>query len=729
MLQVLDGVVVVEDPQLEGKFGAAERTGTAAVSVYGDRAGPAPAPSGAGTRPVPPGPHGPRDRRDAGPLVTPPVPPPLPTPDSRTEPCGHPEADPTMGKYAIVGLACLFPGAGTPDDYWRNLIEGVDSRTDGDDRVFGHAPEARETDPEDRHRIYCTRGGFLDEYDERAAGLDPKNYRLPADYLAGLDRSFHWALRVAGDALADAGRPPTADGRQGRRTGVVFGNYPFPPPASGRFAGELWDSAVADGLAEAGLPVPDGLITPGAPGPSGAVTAHNLWAGGMPARVVAAALGLEGPRFTLDAACSSALYALKLACAHLETGRADLMLAGGVCAPDPTVIHLSFSDLRAYPQDGFSQPFDARSRGIVTGQGAAMIAVKRLADAQRDGDRIHAVIDALALTNDGPGKHLLAPERGRPARRVRTRLPGSRVDPSAIQYLECHATGTPLGDSTELGGAEAFFGRGPLLGSVKANIGHLLTVAGMSSLLKVVLSLSHGVIPPTIGVEQPLPGTDRGPAGPRGRALAGPRPAARPAARESPPSASAVRTPTSSSPRRRHRRHRRRREHRPHRPPRPHRKHPPPPPSRPRSPCRHGRALRVLRRPGRVRTRRLRRPRRRTPPARAALARLRDLEGGPLDRAGLGGHAAPQAAYIEDFEVDTTSYRIPPTDLAHFNQQQLLLIRVAEEALHDAGFERKRPARQGRFRRHGGSASSSAWRWNPARTARLALRAGAQLTE
>ena len=132
----------------------------------------------------------------------------------------------------------------------------------------------------------------------------------------------------------------------------------------------------------------------------------------MPARVVAAALGLGGPRYTLDAACSSALYALKLACDHLETGQADLVLAGGVCAPDPTLIHLSFSDLRAYPQDGFSQPFDARSRGILTGQGAGMIAVKRLADAVRDGDRIHAVVDALGLTNDGAGRHSCADEAG-----------------------------------------------------------------------------------------------------------------------------------------------------------------------------------------------------------------------------------------------------------------------------------------------------------------------------
>ncbi|MEV4681897.1 beta-ketoacyl synthase N-terminal-like domain-containing protein [Streptomyces kurssanovii] len=584
-----------------------------------------------------------------------------------------------MGKYAIVGLACLFPGAGTPDDYWRNLIGGVDSRTDGNDRIFGHSPQARETDPEDRHRIYCTRGGFLGEYDESTA-FEPNGYLLPSDYLAGLDRSFHWALRVAGDALADAGHPPTAGGPSRRRTGVVFGNYPFPTPASGRFTGDLWDSAVAHGLADAALRVPPDAVAGPGPGSHPTAAAHNLWAGGMPARVVAAALGLEGPRFTLDAACSSALYALKLACAHLETGRADLMLAGGVCAPDPTVIHLSFSDLRAYPPDGFSQPFDERSRGIVTGQGAAMIAVKRLADARRDGDHVHAVIDALALTNDGPGRHMLVPNVTGQLAAYELAYGEAGVDPSAVQYLECHATGTPIGDGTELGGVEDFFGRGPLLGSVKANVGHLLTVAGMSSLLKVVLSLSHGVIPPTIGVDRPLPGTvaDRvvREAVPWPEPAAGsPRRAGVSAFGFGGTNAHVVLSAPDGTP----------------------------------AEAEAG--------PGAE-------PGAEVPPLAVigmgahfgSFTTLDDFEragyeghdavrdlpeqrwrgfetvpGGPLDQAGLAGPAAPRGAYIEDFEVDTTSYRIPPKDLDHFNQQQLLMMRVAEEALRDAGYERPRP--------------------------------------
>ncbi|MEV0781522.1 beta-ketoacyl synthase N-terminal-like domain-containing protein [Streptomyces sp. NPDC050423] len=631
-----------------------------------------------------------------------------------------------MGKYAIVGLACLFPGAGTPDDYWRNLIGGVDSRTDGGSRIFGHSPQARETDPEDRHRIYCLRGGFLDEHDASSASAgspsaetggpsagtagsggpgvlrEPNGYLLPPDYLAGLDRSFHWALGVARDALADAGQSPVAaDGRSGRRTGVVFGNYPFPTPASGRLVGELWDTAVAEGLVDAGFPDGAGTAPPaggdsaagqGDGSADGTAAAHNLWAGGMPAQVVAAALGLEGPRLTLDAACSSALYALKLACLHLETGRADVMLAGGVCAPDPTVVHLSFSDLRAYPQDGFSQPFDARSRGIVTGQGAAMIAVKRLADAERDGDRVYAVIDAVALTNDGPGKHMLAPNAAGQQAAYELAYREAGVDPSAIQYLECHATGTPLGDSTELGSVEEFFGRGPLLGSVKANLGHLLTVAGMSSLIKVVLSLAHGTIPPTIGVEEPLPGTVAD------RVVRELRPWPEPAAgnpRRAGVSAfgfggtnahvvlsapdgtdgaddSAKAQPPADTP-------------------------PPtdPPPTDPPALAVIGMGahfgsfttLDAFERAGYEGLDAVRE---------LPEQRWRGFEtvtGGPLDRAGLAKDGVPRAAYIEEFEVDATSYRIPPKELDHFNQQHLLMMRVAEEALLDAGYARPRPGR------------------------------------
>ncbi|PBC79259.1 PfaB family protein [Streptomyces sp. TLI_235] len=398
-----------------------------------------------------------------------------------------------MSTYAIVGLSCLFPGADTPDRFWQNLVTGTDSRGEGGPEVFGPPADPRDLDPQ--HRITCTRGGFV-----RGFAFDPTGYRIAAERLAGLDRVFHWSLHTAREALRTGGhldRPELL-----ARTGLVLGNYSFPTPGSAELSLPLVDQAVRTGLRRAGLDLPPSAAAPLRDPADARVS-------GAPARIVGAALGLGGPRYALDAACSSALYALKLACDHLATGQADLVLAGGVCAPDPTLIHLCFSDLHAYPEDGFSQPFDARSAGILTGQGAGMVAVRRLADALRDGDRIHAVIDGIGLTNDGGGRHLLVPDEAGQHRAYELAYRAAGVSPAEVDYLECHATGTPIGDTTEAASVAGFFGaRGelPLLGSVKGNIGHLLTVAGLSSLLKVVLAMEHGQLPPTIGVTEPVPG-------------------------------------------------------------------------------------------------------------------------------------------------------------------------------------------------------------------------------
>lgn len=561
-----------------------------------------------------------------------------------------------MAKFAIVGMSCLFPGASSPDDYWTNLVEGVDSRTDGTPEIFG-AAGAPAPEPAGEHRIYCTRGGFV-----RGFTFDPDGYRLPADYLRRLDRVFHWSLHVAREALTDAASGTTA----GSRVGVVLGNYPFPTAGSTRSAGRPWWRAAATGLDSAGFADAPGPASEEPPGADALAEAHDNWPGGMPARVVGAALGLNGPALALDAACSSALYAVKLACDHLAAGRADLMLAGGVCAPDPMLIHLSFADLHAYPEDGFSQPFHARSGGILTGQGAGMVAVKRLDDALRDGDRVYAVIDAIALTNDGAGRHLLVPNvRGQLDAYARAYAEAG-ITPADVQYLECHATGTPLGDSTELAGIRQFFGEHgglPYFGSVKANIGHLLTVAGLSSMIKVILALRHGTIPPTIGVDEPLDGDAT--AGRLVRAAMpwpatdGPRRAAVSAfgfggtnahiVLSQPPSGTGAPAAAQSAP------------------------------STPTRLAITGLGGHLGPFAGRDAFER-------------AVHDGRDGFAGLPERrwrgftAGDVGVAAPEGGYLDGFDFDALRYRIPPRDLDHFNQQQLLLLGAADEALRDAGY-------------------------------------------
>ncbi|WP_194915636.1 polyketide synthase [Catenulispora rubra] len=389
---------------------------------------------------------------------------------------------------AIVGIGCLLPGANTPEQFWDNLLAGADLRRPGDISTFGANPANPGGWGDDTHKITSVRGGFVTEPE-----MDHDGLRVDARAVDGLGAVVRWPLYAIRQALADAGI--AEDDPALARTGLVLGNYSFPTEQSGKLCLPFYRHGVSNGLRQAGLPLPEA-------GGSGSwqpnVPVRSLWPSGLPATVVADAFGLGGPRLALDAACSSALYSVSLGRDYLATGAADVVLAGAVCAPDPLLIHLSFSDLHAYPANGVSVPFDAASSGIVTGQGAGVLVLKRLADAVRDGDRIHAVVESIGLGNDGAGAHPLVPNiSGQLA--TYAQAYGSGVDPQSVDYIECHATGTPVGDPIELRGLTEFFGadRVPLLGSVKGNVGHLLTVAGFTSVLKVILAMRHGVIPAT----------------------------------------------------------------------------------------------------------------------------------------------------------------------------------------------------------------------------------------
>ncbi|AXG81637.1 beta-ketoacyl synthase N-terminal-like domain-containing protein [Streptomyces paludis] len=578
-----------------------------------------------------------------------------------------------MSKYAITGLSCLFPGAETPAEFWQNLRSGVDSRREGGEEVFGRTPGPRDMDPQ--HEIYCRRGGFVTGFD-----FDPEGYLLDPDRLSGLDRIFHWSLHVAREALRDsghAGRPDIL-----ARTGLVLGNYSFPTPASARVSVPLVQEAVLEGLRRAGHPALGALAPDGDRIDPALINAEDLRVSGSPATVAAAALGLGGPRYALDAACSSALYALKLACDHLAAGQADLVLAGGVCAPDPTLIHLSFGDLQAYPRDGFSQPFDSRSGGILTGQGAGMLAVRRLADAVRDGDRIHAVVDGIGLTNDGSGRHLLVPQGAGQTGSYELAYERAGVDPATIDYLECHATGTPIGDATEIQSVAEFFGAAgspPLIGSVKGNIGHLLTVAGFSSMLKVILAMDHGHLPPTIGVDRPIRAKD-GRVGEESLVRTGrpwpehdgPRRAAVSAFGFGGTNAHVVLSQPESQ---------RASEPAPAGPA------PTPVPALDIAGLgAHFGAFDSLDAYERA-----------VHGGRDALGplperRWRGLDqtrGGSLEHgAGISPDALPHGAFVDGLGIDPMDLRIPPADLRTYNLQHALAIKVADEALHDAGYSR-----------------------------------------
>lgn len=386
-------------------------------------------------------------------------------------------------KFAIIGISCLFPEAATPDAFWQNLINGVRSTSQATAEQFGVDPSVY-YDPErrDHDTTYALEGGYVRE-----------QITIPD----GLDRASGWSLYVAEQALNDAGYLNRAD--MLAQCGLILGNLSFPTQESHQQVAPIYDAALGDAIGKLLNQENFQLYRDQSP-PSTHASVLS------PAANVAAKLGLEGGHFCLDAACASSHYAVALACDYLAAGKADLMLAGAVSAADALFVNMGFTHFGAYPENGNSRPLDANTEGLVSGEGAGLLLLKRYADAVRDGDKIYAVVGGIGLSNDGRGKHPLTPNSTGQILAFERAYDGD-VDPRTVQYIECHSSGTPLGDKTELTSMDAFFGQkgaAPRIGSVKSNHGHLLTVAGLASMLKVILSMQHGQIPATIRVEAPV---------------------------------------------------------------------------------------------------------------------------------------------------------------------------------------------------------------------------------
>ncbi len=384
-------------------------------------------------------------------------------------------------RVAIVGTGGIFPDAPTPDRLWANVLGAVDASRD--------VPPGRWLlDPEETvapgiavaDRVPNCRGYFLDEIRFDAAGT-----HLSADLLDGLDPLFHLTL-AAGVA---AWRSARTDDLDRARVGVILGNIALPTEK----ASELARSVLGRTFAEV---IPDSARV------AGEVAPLNRYVTGLPAGLLARALGLGGGTFTLDAACASSLYALHLAAEELRSGRADAMLAGGVSRPDSLYTQMGFAQLRALSPRGRCAPFDASADGLVVGEGAGVFVLKRLDDALRDGDRVLAVLVAGGLSND-VGGGILAPDSEGQLRAMRAAYDAAGWSPHDVDLIECHATGTPVGDAVEIRSLRGLWGDSGwragqcVLGSVKSTVGHLLTAAGAAAVSKVLSAFAAETLPPT----------------------------------------------------------------------------------------------------------------------------------------------------------------------------------------------------------------------------------------
>ena len=403
-----------------------------------------------------------------------------------------------MQKIAVIGMSCLFPGAETPGQFMKNLYENRDStslpteKQMGADPAVYYSPVKGETD-----KYYSVRGGYIQDF-----SFNPSLFDLPASELENLDDIYQWSLYVAREALNDAGYLQDPASRSG--CGVILGNLSFPTKSSNRLNLPIYHAAI-EGAARklTGL---DGLhLLDGSEGTQADFINSRI--SGYPSALVAKALSLSSAYFSIDAACASSLYSVKIACDYLQHGKADMMLAGAVSAGDPFFVNMGFSTFTAYSENDESRPLDRHSEGLVSGEGAGMLVLKRLDDALQDKDKIYATISGIGLSNDGRGKSVLSPSAQGQVLAYERAYADSQVEPDAVSYIECHATGTPIGDPEEIASLEQFFGRynaNPLIGSVKANFGHLLTAAGMASMIKVILSLGEEQIPATINLLDPV---------------------------------------------------------------------------------------------------------------------------------------------------------------------------------------------------------------------------------
>ena len=374
---------------------------------------------------------------------------------------------------AIVGMACRFPGAPDLDSFWNLLTSGRDAITDG--RTDDGPWDGVVGDPSGEDALYRT-GGFVEGIDR----FDSKFFRISPIEARMMDPQQRMLLETAWQALEDAGINP--DTLRGSLTGVYVG-----------IGGSQYREIIAA---------------------NGQEELYFGTTGSMAAGRLAFVLGLEGPAMPVDMACASSLAAVHQAAAALQRGEVDLALAGGVNVILSQSMVRFHHELGMLSAAGRCNAFDASADGFVRSEGCGVLALKRLSEAEADGDRVWAVVKGSAVNQNGASAGLPVPRGPAQERLIEGALARAGVQPREVDYVEAHGAGTELGDSIELNALASVYGREreaerPLLvGSVKTNIGHSEWSAGMASLMKAVLAMNKGVIPAHLHFQEPNPNFD-----------------------------------------------------------------------------------------------------------------------------------------------------------------------------------------------------------------------------
>ena len=403
---------------------------------------------------------------------------------------------------AIVGIGCMFPEAENAAAFWTNIKTGKDSICDVPSSHW-QADDYYNQDPKAQDQVYAKMGGFLSPVE-----FNPMDYGILPNAIEAIDTSQLLSLLTVEQALKDSGYLKEREFDRDRVSVIlgVTGALELVIPLGARLGHPRWKEALAD----AGVPDDVAADVLARISDSYVPWQENSFPG-LLGNVVAGRISkhfnLGGTNCVVDAACGSSLSAVNLAALELAAGRTDMVITGGVDTFNDIFMYTCFSKTPALSPSGHARPYSADSDGTTLGEGLGVVVLKRLADAERDGDKIYAVVKGVGSSSDGSGSAIYEPNAKGQAKALRRAYEQANVDPRTIGLIEGHGTGTRVGDAIEVSAIQEVFGPAETpwcaLGSVKSQIGHTKAAAGSAGLIKAALALYHKTLPPTIKVSEP----------------------------------------------------------------------------------------------------------------------------------------------------------------------------------------------------------------------------------
>jgi len=408
---------------------------------------------------------------------------------------------------AIIGIGCLFPDAANLDEYWQNIKRGHDAI--GPIPLSHWRPEDYyDPDPKTPDHTYAQTGGFLKPY-----AFDPLKFGISPQTLEATDSTQLLGMVCAHEAMVDAGYGPDNKAFDRDRVSCIIGvtgTLELVIPLGARLGHPKWKAALdrAGVAPELAKQVMDDIAADYVPWQEASFPGLL---GNVVAGRIASRLDLGGTNSVVDAACASSLAAVHMATMELQAGRVDMVITGGMDTFNDIFMYMCFSKTPALSPTGSARPYDAEGDGTALGEGLGAVILKRLEDAERDGDRIYAVLRSIGSSSDGKGQAIYAPSASGQVKALERAYASAGVHARSIELVEGHGTGTKVGDGVELEALTRVYRSADAeaqwcsLGSVKSQIGHTKAAAGAAGLIKAVMALHHKVLPPTIKIQQPHP--------------------------------------------------------------------------------------------------------------------------------------------------------------------------------------------------------------------------------